>query len=151
MPCPTTGSWTVIRKALCTVLLTIAASGCYAYAPIPVNTVEPSMTVRVETRIGERVERVEGEVFEVADGTLSVLPEVRPGEDDGPRVYRFSEVSEITRRSLHTGWTLAVLGAGAAAGVGALLLAGGEPAGTGGPGGGPDFDLIPILRAIFSP
>ena len=151
MPYPTTGSWIVIRNALCTVVLAVAASSCYAYAPIPLNTVEPSMTVRVETRTGTRVERVEGQVFEVTDGTLSVLPEVRPGEDDGPRVYRFAEIAEVTRRSLHTGWTLAVLGVGAAAGVGALLLADGEPADSGGPGGGPEFDLIPILRAIFSP
>lgn len=108
------------------------------------------MTVRVETRTGERVERVEGQVFEVANGTLSVLPEVRPGGDDAPRVYRFAEVSEVTRRSLHTGKTLAVLGVGVAAGVGALLMAEGEPPGGGGGGGGPEFDLIPILRAILS-
>ena len=140
----------MIRSALCTAVLAVTASGCYAYAPIPVNTVEPSMTIRVETRTGERVDRVEGQVFEVSEGTLSLLPEVRPGEDDGPRVYRFTEVAEVTRRSLHTGRTLAVMGIGAAAGVGVLLLAEGEPASTGGPGGGPDFDLMPILRAIFS-
>ena len=140
----------MIRSALCTAVLVVAASGCYAYAPIPVNTVEPSMTVRVETRNGERVDRVEGQVFEVSNGTLSVLPEVRPGQDDGPRVYRFAEVSEVALRSLHTGRTLAVMGISVAAGVGALLLIEGEPASTGGSGGGPDFDLVPILRAIFS-
>ena len=140
----------MIRRAVCTAVLAVATSGCYAYAPIPVDTVRPSMTVRVETRTGERVERVEGQVFEVANGTLSMLPEVRPGGDDAPRVYRFSEVSEVTRRSFHTGRTLAVLGVGMAAGVGALLLAEGDPPGTGGGGGGPEFDVVPILRAIFS-
>ena len=141
----------MFRSIVCILALAWASAGCYTYDPIPVSTVSPSMIVRVEADAGLRPERVEGQVFEVDGESLSILPEVRPGMDDGPRVYRFAEVVSVTRRTLNTGRTLAVVGASVAVGVGALLLAEGEPGDTRKPGGGGDFDLIPILRALLSP
>ena len=138
---------TLIVSAL---LLCWASAGCYTYTPVPVGRVSPQMIVRVETEEGQRVERLEGQVFEVSGNTLSLLPEVRPGMDDGPRVLRFAEVRSVTERRLHTGRTLAVLGGGVAVGIGVLLLAEGEPSDTRDPpGGGGGFNLIPVLSSLF--
>lgn len=139
-------SRTLIGPAL---MLLWAAAGCYTYAPITVDRVSPDMIVRIETENEQRAERLEGQVFEVSGNTLSLLPEVRPGRDDGPRVLRFADVRSVTQRTLHTGRTLAVLGAGVAVGVGALLLAEGEPSDTRTPGGGVAFHLFPILRGLI--
>ena len=139
----------MLRTIACVLALSWATAGCYTYSPIPVTTVSPSMIVRLETDAAQRDERIEGRVFEVDGSTLSILPEVRPGMDDGPRVYRFSDVVSVNQRTLHTGRTLAIVGVGIAVGVGALLMADGEPGDTRGPGGPGDFDLIPILRGII--
>lgn len=139
-----------MRKLSPILALTVVASGCYSYSPVPVDTVTPEMIVRVEVQEGSGTERVEGQIFEVQGGSFSLLPEVRPGEDNAPRTLAFSEVNTVAQRTLDTRRTLAVLGIGIAAGVGTLLLADGEPGSTGNPPGGPgDFDLLPILRSLI--
>jgi len=108
------------------------------------------MTVRVH--LAERVSepRIEGKVFEVDQGQLSLLPEVRPGEASGPRSLARTEIAEIEVRSLDMPRTLLVAGAGMAVGIGVLLVVEGEPTG-GTPGdGGVVFDGIPLLRFLLS-
>ena len=137
-----------MRRIGLTALL-LLTSGCFTYAPIEPSAVAPDMTVRVH--LAERVSepRIEGKVFEVDQGRLSILPEVRPGEASGPRSLARADISEIEVRSLDTGRTLLVAGAGMAVGIGVLLLVEGEPTG-GTPGdGGVVFDGVPLLKILL--
>ena len=130
--------------------LALVATACYTYAPIPAGEVTPAMTVRLEVSGSAAPERVEGRVFEVGTGVLSLLPEVRPGMDSGPRTVQLSQIMEASRRRLDATRTVLVIGAGAAAGIGVLLLAEGSPGDTRGPGGPGDFSVLPMLRALLS-
>jgi len=140
----------VLVRALPIALLT---SACYAYTPIPTTAVTPDMTVRAEIAgpQGRTAERVEGKVFEVGTGSLTLLPEARPGADSGPRTLSFSELASVSQRQLDGKRTMLIVGAGVAAGVGALLLVKGNPADDpGGPGGPGDFSVLPVLRGLLS-
>jgi hypothetical protein len=140
----------VLVRALPIALLT---SACYAYTPIPTTAIAPDMTVRAEIAgaEGRTAERVEGKVFEVGPGSLSMLPEARPGADGSPRTLSFSELASVSERRLDSTRTMLIVGAGMAAGVGALLLVKGNPADDpGGPGGPGDFSVLPVLRGLIS-
>jgi len=139
------------RAALTVLTGLLAGPACYTYAPVEPGEITPEMTVRVELAEESVERRVEGTVFSVEPGALSVLPESRPGGDPSPRTLRFADVEVVQVRSFDSRRTALVVAAGAAVGIGVLLAAEGNPADTRGPGGGGDFNVLPLLRSLFAP
>lgn len=144
-----------MTKAIVAVLAAVfMTAGCYTYAPVSSSTVSPDMTVRVEVATSgsdATVDRVEGRVFEVGPDAFRLLPETRPGTDASPRRIEIDEIQTLTHRQFNATRTALVFGAGAAVGIGALLLADSNPGDTRQPGGSGDFNLVPIVRALLSP
>lgn len=136
-------------RALAIVLLsTLSGAGCYTYTPISPVSVTPDMTIRVDLGSGAPGDRVEGRVFEIGQGSLALLPEARPGGDTSPRTLQFTDVQSVNVRQFNSTRTALVVGGGVAVGIGALLLADSNPGDTRGPGGGGDFNIFPLIRAL---
>jgi len=135
------------RYALAAICMLTA--GCYTYRPVGPSDLTVDMTVRLELAENTSYPRLEGKVIQVTPSTLSVLPETRPGQDGAPREVRIDGIRAISRRELHTGRTALLIGAGFGAAIATLLIVEGTPGDTRGPGGGGDFNVLGLARALF--
>lgn len=136
-------------------------AGCFRYVPLQPDALGPSATVRAHltqdgverhrSLLGLHGRSLEGTVARVSDQGLELLTG-GVGASAGASVrFRWEEIEALERRQLARGRTFLLVGAGLAAGVGLLHLAGGEASSDPGEGGEGDFIRVPVVRIPWSP